>query len=86
MDVVAHNGSEWRAVKDDPGPLPGDGWVLGAKGSRGKPGEQGPRGNQGPPGPGITGVAALAGDELVLVQADGSALSVDLAPLRERRS
>jgi HK97 family phage portal protein len=45
MDVVAHNGSEWRAVKDDPGPLPGDGWVLGAKGSRGK------RGERGPPGP-----------------------------------
>ena len=44
MDVVAHNGSEWRAVVDDPGPLPGDGWVLGAKGSRGKPGERGPPG------------------------------------------
>ena len=26
MDVVAFNGSEWRAVRDGPGPLPGDGW------------------------------------------------------------
>jgi HK97 family phage portal protein len=48
MDVVAHNGSEWRAVRDNPGELPGDGWMLGAKGSRGKPGKPGERG---PPGP-----------------------------------
>jgi HK97 family phage portal protein len=82
MDVVAFNGSEWRAVRDDPGPLPGDGWVLGAKGSRGKPGERGERGEPG------TKVAelVLADDALVVVQSDGSALSVDLAPLREGRS
>jgi HK97 family phage portal protein len=41
LDVVAFNGSEWRAVRDDPGPLPGDGWMLGAKGSRGKRGPAG---------------------------------------------
>jgi hypothetical protein len=35
LDVVAFNGSEWRARYDNPGPLPGDGWVLGAKGVRG---------------------------------------------------
>ena len=51
MDVVSHNGSEWRAVRDDPGELPGDGWMLGAKGSRGKPGERGERGMAGPQGP-----------------------------------
>jgi HK97 family phage portal protein len=81
LDVVAWNGSEWRAVRDDPGPLPGDGWMLGAKGSRGKPGERGERGEPG------TKVAelALAGSDLVVVQSDGSALSVDLAPLREGR-
>ena len=44
MDVVAHNGSEWRAKTDNPGPLPGDGWALGAKGARGKRGERGPSG------------------------------------------
>jgi hypothetical protein len=43
--VVAFNGSEWRAMVDDPGPLPGPGWMLGAKGARGK------RGERGPPGP-----------------------------------
>ena len=51
MDVVSYNGSEWRAVRDDPGELPGDGWMLGAKGSRGKPGERGERGMAGPQGP-----------------------------------
>ena len=54
MDVVAQNGSEWRATKDDPGPLPGPGWALGAKGARGKPGERGPAG---PPGPRPCGTA-----------------------------
>jgi HK97 family phage portal protein len=85
LDVVAHNGSEWRAVRDDPGPLPGDGWMLGAKGSRGKPGEKGDKGEKGAPGPAVAEFV-LAEDELVLVHADGSALSVDLAPLREGRS
>jgi HK97 family phage portal protein len=45
MDVVSFNGSEWRAITDEPGPLPGEGWMLGAKGSRGK------RGERGAPGP-----------------------------------
>lgn len=82
MDVVAWNGSEWRAVKDDPGPLPGDGWRLGAKGSRGKPGEAG---KPGKPGAKVAELV-LADDALVLVHDDGSALSVDLKPLRNRAS
>ena len=47
MDVVAWNGSEWRAEADNPKTEPGKGtnWLLGAKGSRGK------RGERGPPGP-----------------------------------
>ena len=47
MDVVAFNGSEWRAVYDNPGPLPGDGWKQGAKGVKGKPGERGEEGRRG---------------------------------------
>ena len=53
MDTVAFNGSEWRCVADDPGPLPGDGWVQGAKGvkgDKGLPGEKGERGERGLPG------------------------------------
>ena len=86
MDVVAFNGSEWRAVCDDPGPLPGDGWRLGAKGSRGKPGE---RGETGPPGPqGVPGVgiveAVVADFELILMRSDGTALTCNLLPVFER--
>jgi hypothetical protein len=70
MDVVSHNGSEWRAVRDDPGELPGDGWMLGAKGSRGKPGERGERGlagPQGPQGPAGNGLADIVVENGVLV-------------------
>jgi integrin beta 3 len=54
FDLVSMNGSEWRAKREDPGPLPGDGWALsGQVGGRGKPGERGERGPAGPPGPTI---------------------------------
>jgi hypothetical protein len=73
MDVVAHNGSEWRAIQDDPGPLPGDGWMLsakGVKGDKGMPGargERGERGERGPPGPQGPGIADVVIDNGVLV-------------------
>lgn len=55
LDRVALNGSEWIARKDDPGPLPGDGWMLSARaGSRGERGERGPRGEPGPAGPSMS--------------------------------
>ena len=45
-DLVTFRDSEWRARRDDPGELPGDGWALSARaGSRGKPGEKGDRGS-----------------------------------------
>ena len=51
MDVVSFNGSEWRAKHDDPGPLPGEGWMLSAsKGKRGDRGERGPDGRVGKDG------------------------------------
>ena len=87
MDVVAFNGSEWRAARNEPGPLPGDGWVLGAKGSRGKPGEPGPRGEKGERGdPGAAIVEAVVSDamELILLRSDGTALTCSLLPAFER--
>ena len=51
FDSVTYDGAEWRAKRDDPGALPGDGWALvSEKGGRGKPGERGPAG---PPGASI---------------------------------
>jgi hypothetical protein len=48
-DVVACNGSSFVALRDRPGPCPGDGWQLLA--SAGKRGPRGERGLQGPRGP-----------------------------------
>ena len=89
MDVVAQNGSEWRAVRDDPGPLPGDGWVLGAKGSRGKPGDRGEKGERGLTGPqgspGVSVVKMMIVDfEVRLLLSDGTQLSGSLLPAFER--
>jgi len=77
MDVVAFNGSEWRAVADDPGPLPGAGWMLGAKGVKGEKGERGGRGeagDRGPPGPAGVGISDIVIDAgvLVIMLTDGS--------------
>ena len=76
MDVVACNGSEWRAIRDNPGPLPGDGWRQGAKGvkgdkgapgARGEKGDRGERGIPGPPGPQGVGILDITIDDGVLI-------------------
>jgi hypothetical protein len=55
-DLVMLNGSEWRAKRDAPGPLPGDGWAMSAQqGKAGKPGEKGERGPAGSPATAIVG-------------------------------
>ena len=73
MDVVAFNGSEWRAVKDDPGPLPGPGWMLGAKGTRGRPGERGKDGVH-------VSAIELLGYTLAIELSNGERLCVNLLP------
>jgi hypothetical protein len=51
-DIVARGGGSLVALKDDPGPCPGEGWqLLTTPGKRGERGEQGARGPQGPEGP-----------------------------------
>ena len=89
MDVVAFNGSEWRAVYDNPGPLPGDGWKQGAKGVKGKPGDRGEKGERGMPGPqgqaGVSVVKMVIVDfEIRLLLSDGTQLAGSLLPVLER--
>ncbi|MDX0567438.1 collagen-like protein [Sinorhizobium medicae] len=84
LDRVAFDGSEWIARRDDPGPLPGEDWMLAAKaGSRGKPGERGPPGAKGDPGIGVKG-GTCDGFTLRLTLDDGRAVIVDLAPAFDR--
>lgn len=51
LDIVAFNGSSFVALKDGPGPCPGDDWqLLASAGKRGRDGAPGPRGERGLPG------------------------------------
>ncbi len=75
LDLVTFNGSEWRAKRDDPGPVPGDGWQLaGQAGSRGKAGDRGERGDRGPAGPAGASIIdwAMKGYQAVPIMSDGS--------------
>jgi hypothetical protein len=48
LDVVVCDGASFICCRDNPGPLPGDGWQLIARqGKRGPPGAQGERGEKG---------------------------------------
>ncbi|WP_152535814.1 hypothetical protein [Bradyrhizobium sp. Ai1a-2] len=49
LDITMLNGSSFVALRDDPGPCPGENWQLVA--SAGKRGQQGPKGERGPTGP-----------------------------------
>jgi len=90
LDVVTFNGSEWRARCDNPGSLPGDDWLLGAKkGEPGKPGPRGPQGERGEaglPGPPGVGIDAIDFEDwsLVFTLSDGIVKVCDLRPIFER--
>lgn len=76
-DAVAFDGSLWLAKYDEPGPLPGDGWMLAARaGGKGRPGD---RGLQGPAGAGII-EGRFEGMTLVLGTDDGRAVRIDARP------
>lgn len=81
-DLVALNGSEWRARHDDPGRLPGDGWAL--SGKRGAKGERGDPGPAGKPGADLAGWV-VDGYRITPIMTDGRAgPPLDLAALFEQ--
>ena len=91
LDVVAFNGHEWRAIRDNPGPLPGEGdnrgWMLSAKGSKGEPGKAGPAGPQGKPGPRpVKFITDVAKWRITLELDDGKQIECDLFPFFDRLS
>jgi hypothetical protein len=96
FDRVCFNGAEWIARRDDPGELPGDGWMLaakrgkagpagdkGEKGERGPPGEMGATGDPGPPGATIEAIH-VSDLSLIIMRTDGVALECDLRPVLTR--
>lgn len=73
LDVVAMNGGSFVALRDNPGPCPGEGWQLVA--GRGKPGPvvKGDKGDKGDPGRDASEVVGVYrdGDEIVVTLGDG---------------
>jgi hypothetical protein len=85
LDIVAKDGSSFAARLDDPGPCPGEGWLMMAhQGRAGKPGERGESGTRGPPGAKV--VSAMIDDQglLTLRHDDGTAVTCDLYPVLAR--
>lgn len=75
FDLVTENGTEWRAKRDVPGALPGDGWAISAqRGDRGQKGERGDRGEKGPAGQAAPTIKAWEkrGYEAIPVMSDGT--------------
>lgn len=77
LDVVTTDGGSWVALRDDPGPCPGDGWHnFAQRGKPGKPGargERGERGLQGAAAPSITAwIVEPEGYRAIPVLSDGS--------------
>lgn len=88
LDVVALNGSSFVALKDDPGPCPGEGWMLmtspGKRGERGEKGDRGERGLPGTAGPSIVSASFDDDGILTLHNADGSQVQCDFYPVLSR--
>jgi hypothetical protein len=82
LDVVAKDGSSFGARIDDPGPCPGEGWLMIAhQGRAGKPGD---RGERGPPGARVAAMTADAEGLLTLRHDDGTTVTCDLYPVLTR--
>lgn len=85
LDVAIRDGSAFVALRDDPGPCPGDGWqVIAVRGSRGKPGTDGAKGERGKPGSPVVAIEVDDNGLLTVRNGDGSTAEVDLYPLLAR--
>lgn len=85
-DIVKFDGSSWIAKTDEPGPIPGDGWVqLASKGKRGDRGEKGERGAEGKHGMNGAQPIALAIDsetmEFRMILDNGEECAADFYPI-----
>jgi integrin beta 3 len=89
LDRVVKNGSEWLALKDDPGELPGEGWLqvsrAGSKGAPGPRGEKGERGAKGEQGQSLViEKIEVNGYGITLFQSNGKPVAFDMRGVFER--
>lgn len=85
-DIVKFDGSSWIAKVDDPGDIPGEGWMqLASKGKRGDRGERGLQGMVGKDGKDGASPIELKFDadkmEFVMALDDGNVLEADFYPV-----
>lgn len=84
LDVVALDGGAFVARRDDPGPCPGEGWMLmvqrGKPGRPGEKGDRGDRGERGAPGPAVASIDMDRSGLVTVTNADGSIVEGDFAP------
>jgi hypothetical protein len=88
-NIVALDGGAFLAVRDDPGPCPGEGWrLLVARGKAGRPGDKGDKGErglqglEGRPGTSIAEIE-IKGMSLIVSMSDGHVVARDLRPAFE---
>lgn len=90
LDVVTLDGGAFVARQNDPGPCPGQGWMLlvqrGKAGKPGLPGAPGApgKGLKGDAGPAVTGIEIDHTGMVTLTNADGSTVEHDFAPVLSR--
>lgn len=88
LDVAILDGGSFVALRDDPGPCPGDGWrLLVQRGKPGRPGEKGDRGDKGArgePGPAVVGIEMDDTGMVTLANADGTKAQGDFSPALSR--
>jgi hypothetical protein len=93
LDIVASDGGSFIAVRDKPGPCPGDGWQMiarqGRRGGQGPKGDPGAPGARGQPGPAAPAIASWRVDrdefQVFAVMTDGSeAPAMELRELFEQ--
>lgn len=85
LDMVALNGGQFIAKRNDPGPCPGEGWqLMASQGKQGKPGERGAVGPKGERGASVVGGVMSPEGVVTFQNSDGTTFDVDFYPALSR--
>ncbi len=85
LNMVALNGGQFIAKRDDPGQCPGEGWhLMASQGKQGKPGERGASGPKGDRGASVVGGTMSPEGVVTFRNSDGTQFDVDFYPALSR--